>query len=146
MTTSIFRYSNTMMNYILGNNSYYWIYPTSYFLILLPFPSLVLSVYLTFAVTKEPTPVFILPHFAFFLYIIILSTCKLIINLDVEVNYWLCLRSAIALFNTFVCVKSNSYKNQNPTKNARALRKNNYSTRKSESGKWIEPKSFTENN
>ena len=81
ISTSIVRHSNTIMTYIFGNHCGVWTRPTTSFLIIIIFLSLVLSISPTFSVTKNPTPIFILTHLASFLSFIIITTGKLIVNL-----------------------------------------------------------------
>ena len=69
---------NTIMTYIFGNHYYACTHSTRYLLILIIYPSLVFSVFMTFTFTKVPTLIFILPHFDSFLSLIIVSTVNLI--------------------------------------------------------------------
>ena len=73
MYTSVVRYSNTMLTYIQ---------PTSSFLILLLFPSLIISsISPTFTVTEVPTLIFVLSRFASFLFFVVVPTGKLLVDL-----------------------------------------------------------------
>ena len=57
---------------------------------------------------------------------------------------WFTVVSLLTFVNAFVCAKSNSYKKQKPTKNARALRRNNSSLSESNRAKWPAIKSLTD--
>ena len=73
MYTYVVRNSNTMLTYIE---------PTSFFLLLLLFSSLIFSsIFLTFDVTEVNTPIFVLSGFASFLLFIIVPTGKLLVDL-----------------------------------------------------------------
>ena len=96
--------------------------PTSSFLILLLFSSLIFSlISLTFNATEVPTPIFVLSCFASFLFFVIVPTGKLLVDLGNESDWQLWLRFEIVLSNRF----SIPTKNTNKQKIARALRTNN---------------------
>ena len=100
------------------------------FLILLFFTSLIFpSIYTNFAISKDPTPIFILSRFASFLSFIIVTTGKLIVDWgggDQQLGQ----RLASVLLIYFFQFQ----KNKRPTKKARTLRRNNCSL--SESKSW----------
>ena len=96
--------------------------PTSSFLILLLFSSLIFSLISpTFNATEVPTPIFVLSCFASFILFVIVPTGKLLVDLG-DGSYWqLWLRFEIVLSNHF----SIPTKDTNNQKIARALRTNN---------------------
>ena len=117
ITPSVVRKRNTMLSCISGNHIDFETNNTISFIINIIYYSLFFFISLTFAVTKDPTLIFILTRFGFFLSFIIVSKVKLIIDL----GWWWRLSIIVAIRNHTVelfcmCVKSHSYKNQKQKK------------------------------
>ena len=83
MPISVVGHNKTMLNYIFENHCDACTYTNRSSLVFLRLPSMVFfSVSPTFAVTKYPTPIFILPRFASLLSFIIVTTGKLMIDFE----------------------------------------------------------------
>ena len=82
MSIYVVRNRNIILNYIFDNNCDSWTHHNSSLLILLIYTSMVFSyISPTFAVTINPTPIFVFTRFVSFLFFIIVATGKLMVEL-----------------------------------------------------------------